>query len=201
VALLPDLSTDVPQTNRARFDDVDSGENRSLARVLFAQNAPVIAVALSVLGHEVDGEDAYNQMITSSTDIFVDLVKDQAAFIKSALAAAGGAAALGKLGVVGAIIVAVAAALTLAIDLIIALWAPADLIIEDPTGYTLDDLIARTSANFGAPPAASFRTEGDITVNVTPLDKLPLQYRERREYVSEDEDSRYEIVYRFNRVA
>jgi hypothetical protein len=201
VALLPDLSTDVPQTNRARFDDVDSGENRSLARVLFAHNAPVIAVALSVLGHEVDGEDAYNQMITSSTDIFVDLVKDQAAFIKSALAAAGGAAALGKLGVVGAIIVAVAAALTLAIDLIIALWAPADLIIEDPTGYTLDDLIARTSANFGAPPAASFKTEGDITVNVTPLDKLPLQYRERREYVSDDEDSRYEIVYRFNRVA
>jgi hypothetical protein len=201
VALLEDGSTATPQVNRARFDDVDSGENRTLDRAIFTHSVPVLAVALSVLGHEVDGEDAYNKMITSSTDIFVDLVKEQADFVKAALAAAGGAAALGKLGVVGAIVLAVAAALTLAIDLIVALWAPADLIIEDPTGYTLDDLIARTSANFGAPPAASFETEGEIQVNVTPLDKLPLQYRERREYVSDDEDSRYEIVYRFNRVA
>ena len=50
-------------------------------------------------------------------------------------------------------------------DLIIALWAPADLIIEDPTGYALLDLA------------------------------------ERREYASSDDDSRYAIVYRFNRTA
>jgi hypothetical protein len=201
VALLEDLSTDAQQVTRARFDDVDSGENRTFDRALFTQSVPVLGVAMSVNGYEVDGEDAYNKMITSSTDIFVDLVKEQAAFIKGALAAAGGAAALGKLGVVGAIIVGIAAAVTLGIDLIIALWAPADPIIADPTGYTLDDLITRTSANFGPPAAGSFDAENGIVVKVTPLDKLPLQYRERREYVSDDEGSSYELTYRFNRVA
>jgi hypothetical protein len=38
-------------------------------------------------------------------------------------------------------------------------------------------------------------------VKVTPLDKIPQQYRERREYISDDEDSRYEIVLRYNRLA
>jgi hypothetical protein len=44
-------------------------------------------------------------------------------------------------------------------------------------------------------------TPQGITVKVTPLDKIPQQYRERREYISEEEESRYEIVLRYNRVA
>ena len=40
-----------------------------------------------------------------------------------------------------------------------------------------------------------------VSSAVTPVEKLPLQYRERREYASSDEDSRYAIVYRFNRTA
>jgi len=48
---------------------------------------------------------------------------------------------------------------------------------------------------------ATYKTHGGIEVNVTPVDKGPLQYCERREYVSEDEDSRYEITLRYNRVA
>jgi hypothetical protein len=31
--------------------------------------------------------------------------------------------------------------------------------------------------------------------------KKPLEYHETREYVSDDQDSRYELTYRFNRVA
>jgi hypothetical protein len=31
--------------------------------------------------------------------------------------------------------------------------------------------------------------------------KLPLEYHETREYVSDDQDSRYEITYRYNRLA
>jgi hypothetical protein len=38
-------------------------------------------------------------------------------------------------------------------------------------------------------------------VKVVPLEKIPTQYRERREYRSDEEDSRYEIVLRYNRVA
>jgi hypothetical protein len=36
---------------------------------------------------------------------------------------------------------------------------------------------------------------------VTPIEKTATQYRERREYISEAEDSRYGIVLRYNRVA
>ena len=52
----------------------------------------------------------------------------------------------------------------------------------------------------------SIEARGDINIHhhcapVKPLDKLPHQYREMREYASDDEDSRYEITYRFNRIA
>jgi hypothetical protein len=38
-------------------------------------------------------------------------------------------------------------------------------------------------------------------VKVTPLEKIQNQYREKREYVSDDKGSRYEIVLRYNSVA
>jgi hypothetical protein len=68
------------------------------------------------------------------------------------------------------------------------------------------DLDILTSPSFPAPPPTSFETEGDgdISVNVNktiPPEKISLQYRETREYVSGSEDSRYEITYRYNRVA
>lgn len=185
-----------------RFGDVDSGNDRNINRLLFDQTAPIVAVALVVMGHEVDGEDAYQNMVTSVSDIFVDLVKEQAKFVKEALAAAGiDAAALKGLGTYEIIAIAIAIAVTLAIDLIIAAWAPADLIIEDPTGYSSLDLVERTSPAFPLPPSVSFRTDGNIQVDSTPLEKIPLQYREMREYDSSAEESSYQITYRFNRTA
>jgi hypothetical protein len=38
-------------------------------------------------------------------------------------------------------------------------------------------------------------------VTVSPLEKVPTQYRELREYRSDEENSRYAIVLRYNRVA
>ena len=202
VPLLADLSTGALQTTTRRFGDVDSGDSRRIDRVFFQSQQPILGVALTVLGHEVDGEEAYNNMVTSVSDLFVDLVKEQALFAKDALKAAGiGASQLAGLGTTGAIVVGIAIAITLAVDLIIALWAPADLIIEDPSGYALLDLAERTGADFPAPTTPAFRTEGGIDVKVTPVEKIPLQYRERREYASSDEESRYAIVYRFNRTA
>ncbi|HSW22137.1 MAG TPA: hypothetical protein VLJ62_05175, partial [Burkholderiaceae bacterium] len=200
--LLADLSTGVAQIVSRRFDDVDSGDARNIARVLFQQDQPMLAVAMTVLGHEVDGEDAYANLVSSVTDIFIELVKEQFTFAKGAMTSAGiTAASLGKLGPVGFVIIGIAIAITLAVDLIIALWAPADLIIEDPTGFSLLDLVERTGADFPPPATAPFTSEGGIQVSATPIDKVPLQYRERRDYVSDDEDSHYAIVYRFNRTA
>jgi hypothetical protein len=181
--------------------DFDTGVLRNVTRNLFSQQQPVLGVALSVLGHEIDSQRAYDEMITSFTDIFIDLLKKEADFIKGSLAALGGAAALGKLGPVGWIAAGVAAAVTLAVDVVVALWAPADLIIEDSLGFSTADLVALTSPNFPAPQEGPYTTERGIEVKTTPLDKIPLQYRERREYISAEEDSRYEIVYRWNRVA
>jgi hypothetical protein len=139
-------------------------------------------------------------------DFFVDLLKQQSKFIGAAIGAAGGLSALTKLGAIAGWVAGIAAAVTLAIDVIVALWAPADPIIRDSFGFSVLDLDRLTSATFPAPPPFSFESEGDggISVNVNktiPPDKLPLQYRETREYVSTTEDSRYEITYRFNRVA
>lgn len=197
-----DLTTGPLTEVSRRFGDVDSGDDRSINRVIFNQTAPIVALALLVLGHEVDGEDAYQNLVTSVSDIFVDLVKEQAKFIAGALASAGiTASALKGLGGWAIVAAAIAVAVTLAIDLIVAMWAPADLIIEDPTGYSLIDLVERTSPAFPLPPVVSFKSDGGIQVDSTPLDKLPLQYREMREYDSSDEDSSYQITYRFNRTA
>ena len=86
----------------------------------------------------------------------------------------------------------------------VALWVPADPIIRDAFGLSLTDLATLTSANAPAPDPTTFSTEDGIVVNVNktiPPLKLPLEYHETREYVSDDQDSRYELTYRFNRVA
>ena len=109
-----------------------------------------------------------------------------------------------KLGWTGAIIIAIAVLITISIDIIIALWAPADPIIRDSFGLTVTDLATLTSANAPAPDPTTFETENGIKVlvnqTIPPL-KLPLEYHETREYISDDQESRYFITYRFNRVA
>jgi hypothetical protein len=153
------------------------------------------------MGFEIDSEDAFERQIDSFSGAFIDILKKEWDFIKAAIAAAGGYQALKGLGVKGAIALAIAAAVVLAIDVFVALWAPADLIIEDSIGLTTVDLAALTSANFPAPVLSQHITSGGLDVNVTPLDKRPQQFKERREYVSDDEESRYEIELRYNRVA
>lgn len=205
-ALFPDLGTSVPQSpnggNPIRFGDVDSGESRAMEHVLFSHTQPILGGAVSILGFEVDGEDAFEQQIDSFTEAFIEVVKDVIDFIKDHLKEAGAIATkLAAMGVAGAIAAAIAVAVALAIIAFVALWAPADLIIEDAIGPTIGELVALTSVNFPLPAPRSYTTAGGIKVKVTPLEKVAQQYRELREYVSDDEESRYEIVLRYNRLA
>jgi hypothetical protein len=108
---------------------------------------------------------------------------------------------LASFGLAGLIAGAIAAAVVVAIDVFVALWAPADPIIEDMIGPSTQDMVELTSMNFALPAASEHVTPQGIKVKVTPLGKLPGQYRERREYISDDEDSRYEIVFRYTRLA
>jgi hypothetical protein len=201
VPLLADLTSGEVQEATFRFGDVDGGEQRDMTRVLFSQQGNIAGVALSIVGFEIDSEDAFKRQIDSFSAAFIDIVKQEWDFIKAKLAAVGGYEALKGLGVKGYIALAIAAAITLAVDVFVALWAPADLIIEDALGLTTADLGTLTNANFPAPIVAEHTTAGDINVTVTPLDKRPQQFRERRAYRSDDEDSRYEIDLRYNRVA
>ncbi|MGY1519127.1 hypothetical protein [Luteimonas sp. A482] len=205
-ALFPDLSASAPQSpnggNPIRFGDVDSGESRAMEHLLFSHSQPILGGAVSILGFEVDGEEAFEKQIDSFTEAFIEVMKDVIDFIKDHLKEAGAIATkLVAMGVAGAIAAAIAVAIALAIILFVALWAPADLIIEDAIGPTIGELVALTSLNFPLPPPRQYTTAGGIKVKVTPLEKVAQQYRELREYVSDDEESRYEIVLRYNRLA
>jgi hypothetical protein len=206
VPLFPDLTSGEAQAPNGgdpiRLDDVDSGETRGLDHLLFSHQQPIAGAALSIMGFEVDGEDAFKNQINSFTDAFIEILKDQIAFLKDHLKEVGAIIEkLAEKGLAGAIAAAIAIAVVLAIDVFVALWAPADLIIEDAIGPTTLDLVELTSVNFPLPLPSEHITPQGIKVKVTPLDKIPQQYRERREYISDDEESKYEIVLRYNRVA
>jgi hypothetical protein len=187
-----------------KFGDVDSGDERDLTAVLFSHQQPISGVVMTILGHEIDSDKAYEQQIDSFGEAFVDYMKIALAALVTGLIAGGfaiGIKDLLKLGLKHPIILAVAAAIALAVILFLSAWAPADLIIQDELGFTTVDLAALTNGNFPPPLVAELTTSGGIKVKVTPLEKGPSEYRERREYVSEDEESRYEITLRYNRVA
>jgi hypothetical protein len=183
-----------------RFTDVDSGETRAMDHVLFSHQQPIAGAALSIMGFEIDGEEAFERQIDSFTEAFIEILKDQLDFLKDKLDLED-IEKLKDLGKKGLIALAIAVAVVLVIDVFVALWAPADLIIEDAIGPTTQDLVQLTSVNFPLPLPSEHVTPQGIKVKVTPLEKIPQQYRERREYISDDEESHYEIVLRYNRLA
>jgi hypothetical protein len=185
------------------FGDMDSGETRDMAAVLFSHEAPIDAMFMSILGFEIDSETAYEEQIDDFTDAFLHYGKIVLAVIGAGVGAAALAIGLKDLlllGLAHPFIVLIAALVVAAVVTFLAAWAPADPIIADHIGLTSLDLAALTSAAFPLPAPSEFPTETGIRVKVTPLEKTPTQYRERREYISTEEDSRYEIVLRYNRV-
>jgi hypothetical protein len=186
-------------------DDFDSGTRRDITRMVFEHNQPILGMLLVVMGDEIDSQRFYDEEVTSQAEFFFEIVAAEAAAIAGAIAALKAAGiSLLALGATGAWIAGIALVVMLGIDLIIALWAPADPIIRDSIALSVTDLANLTSANAPAPDPRTFETEDGIVVNVNktiPPLKLPLEYHETREYVSDDEDSRYEITYRYNRVA
>ena len=204
VPLFPDLTGGEAQRPNGgspiRFGDVDSGDNRAMDHVLFAHQQPILGLALSIMGYEIDGERAFEQQIEGFTESLLDVLSQEWEFLKEHLDAEDIKKII-EFGMDHPVLLAVAVAVAIAVTIIVALWAPADLIIADAVGPTTFDLIQLTSVNYPLPEPSEYETAGGIKVKVTPLDKTPNQYRERREYICDDEDSRYEIVLRYNRLA
>ena len=89
VPLFPDLTSGEAQAPNGgdpiRFDDVDSGETRGMDHLLFSHQQPIAGAALSIMGFEVDGEDAFKNQINSFTDAFIEILKDEIALLKDHL--------------------------------------------------------------------------------------------------------------------
>jgi hypothetical protein len=205
IASLTDLTLGDEQAfDSPEFGDVDSGDVRQMQAVLFNQGGPIDGLVMTIMGFEIDSEKAYRDQINSFTDAFLHYLKIALAGIAASITA--GAFAVGvkdllKFALSHPIILAIAAAVVLVVILILAAWAPADLLIEDSLGFTLSDLDALTNTDLPLPEIAQYVSQQGIKVTAVPLEKIPTQYRERREYRSDEEDSRYEIVLRYNRVA
>jgi hypothetical protein len=204
-----DLNQQAMQVDSIEFhsldgEEFDSGTGKDITTVIFESEQPILAVVLGVVGYEIDSEHAYHQQISDWTEYFIEIVKKEWEAALAGLATLGGISAAAKLGWTGAIAAAIAAAVVGAIDLIVSLWAPADLIIKDTITLSIVDLDRLTSAYAPAPPGSSYDAGDGIVVNINetiPPQKIPLQYREVREYVCDDQDSRYELTYRYNRIA
>jgi hypothetical protein len=199
--LLADGSTGSLQKLAKRFGDVDSGDNRTIEQAIFNQTQAALGVAVTLVGFEVDSERAFNQQIDSFQEAFVDYLSRAWDKVKEALTAGAGAAIKALGFVKGAVAIAIAAVIGIAIVAVVARWAPADLIMEDAIGFSMVDFAELTNVGVPTGGIASHRSPQDLGVAVTPLGKTALTYREFREYASDPEDSRYEVYLRYNRTA
>jgi hypothetical protein len=200
IPIFNDLSFESMDDNTIdiRLGNVDSGDTRNIARTL-VRESNLAGVSIGVMGYEIDSEQAFEEQIESSTEIFIDILKRLWEGLKDELGAAAGFI-IGKWGVAGLVGVLVAAAVIIVIAAIVALWAPADPIIEDTIGLSSIELAALSSANFPLPPIRSYTTTQGIDVSIIPVSK-GAEYRERREYHSGDEGSNYHINLRYSRIS
>lgn len=202
IANLNELSVGDEQAfDSPEFEDVDSGDVRQMQATLFNQLAPMDGMVMTIMGHEIDSEKAYRDQINSFTDAFLDYLKFAVAAIAAGVTASGvSLKTLLGFALKHPILLAIAAAVVLVVILILAAWAPADPIIADTIAFTTCELDGLTNADLPLPPTVEYKSQDGIKVKMTPLEKIPTQYKEVREYRSDDEDSRYEIVLRYNRV-
>lgn len=194
-----DLST---LTNREfRFNGVDTGESRAINFAPLQANN-LVGVNISIKGYEVDNEEAYREQITELGEAFALGLQSVWASVASSLTTAVGTAiavAAGATLAVGSVIVAAAAlVVTAVVALLFAAWAPADPIIEDSIGLDLIQLADLTTTSLPLPPQTITFTPEGIQVVVDSLSK-DVEFKQLRGYISEDEDSLYQIIFRYSR--
>lgn len=178
--------------------DVDSGDERDMSCVVLPEyEQPLTAVSIGIVGFEIDNYPAYLDQVRGFTDAYIYILKKVWKPELGIVALGGALAAAGA----PLVVIAIAAALVLAVNAFIALWAPADLIIQDVVPLPASQLAALTSDEFPAPAASEYRSTPDIAVKVSSVSKGGGEYIESRDYRCDDEDSRYEIRLRYTRTA
>jgi hypothetical protein len=201
IDLAPTDDTTLAMSQQIR-GDYDSGTRRDPKRTVFDHAQTFAGLTLVVYGDEIDSEKFYSGAMNSRLLLFGEIIVAEFTAAATAFKIAG--LALATMSTAALVATGVGAAVLIGIAIGVALWAPADPIIRDSIGLSINDLAMLTSVSLPAPEPRTFTSDDDIVVNVNktiPPTKLPFEYLETREYVSDSEDSRYELIYRFSRLA
>ncbi len=158
-------------------------------------------MAMSVVGFEVDSERGVPRAAERLPGRLRRLSEPSLGQAERGADGRGGRGDQGPRLHQGAVAIAIAAVIGIAIIAVIARWAPADLIMDDAIGFSVIELAELTNVDVPTGGITKHQSPQDLEVVVTPLDKIALTYREFREYVADDEDSRYEVYLRYNRIA
>ena len=203
------INLQIIKADRDAWGDMDSGEDPDpYSWELFTGKLPLGgAVAIAILGYEVDDEDEAEERIDNFGDAFGEYMKE---FWQSLLASPGVAAIIGVLAkstVAGIIAGIVALVIAIVVMLFLAAWAPPDLIAYDLFTLTATDLFNYTDALAPLPdrPIAELITP-DIylkytgrRVDVADPQSADRIYMEERQYRCFPENSEYGIWYKFRR--
>ncbi|AZN41537.1 hypothetical protein [Paenibacillus albus] len=189
------------KTQEFRYDDVDTGETRSINYAPI-QSKNLVGVSITITGFEVDSEDSYKNMIQDFGKAFEEGLSSTFAKIASLLTTAvGGAIAVlagAAFAVAGPVIAAAALVITCATALFYASWAPADPIIEDYIGLSLIELSALTDSSSPMPAQTQTISPSGIKVVVDSISKN-IDFSQLRGNISDDEDSLYQIRFKYSR--
>lgn len=202
-----------PMTDTQAFDlgDVDSGERRDLDRVLFSARVDA-GLSLAVVGFEIDNREAYESNVRGFEEAYALILESNWNKIAETL---GGLTEAGVTAAGYAEFSKIAGeAVEFGFNAIVALWAPADLVMEDSEGLPSITLGEVTSPGFPLPDVRQRTTYGGIEVTVEPCAdtdeedrpecdasaRAQSQYRERRQYRSDSERSAYQLTIRYNRL-
>ena len=185
-----------------RFGGLDADESRVM-NYAPVQAGNLFGVVISLQGFEVDNEDLYKERVSDFEaaykagleSVWAQLASSLTSAVGSAIAVAIEAAAAAA----SVIIAAAAAVIVAAVALFYALWAPADPIIEDNIGLTLVDLATLTDNSTPMPPQVQYVTPQEIRVVVDSLSKN-IEFRQLRGFISEEEESLYQIIFRYSRI-
>lgn len=193
---------DLGSTKPAEWDDADGGETHDwLWDIVGEAGNPFPftgAMAIGIIGYEVDSEDALKKQVKSFGDAFSLYFET---VWTGLLAAVGGLAALGAILKYFAslslkwtlVAVAIVLIVVTVIGLIWAAWAPADRMAQDLLLLAEQDLYYLTHPNSPKPGESARSIDDDITERTIPDSKINYLYTEERQYSSRGEGSRYGI--------
>lgn len=182
---------------KVELSDVDAPYTASFngTKVIYSSNK-LAQLSVIFLGHEIDSEEAYENQIRGFFDCLNDIVLDSiyAKVVDKAILL------IKQIPVYGEIIGEIAEAISYVVYILVACWAPADLIIQETLNLSWQDLARATSQYYPMPAEENTEQDGNIVVTRKPVRKSSNSYVETRIHNSRDEGSHYDLTLIYSRI-